>query len=318
MNRESKERLATAIAVLKTDEPALSLRAKATLRAAVEEQIAIDAALGWHRWLTAPRAAVAVAAVASLACVGMALTRTPKTPPPRVAATETPPREADVAQPAFAWKTMPVGLHVRRSPAKIDVSLERGDGVFDGRALAGTRRLSVRTPHATIATVGARFRLRVDADRTKVWTLTGVLEVRSGEAIEKITARNSWVSSTPEKKTKAVRAPRTLPAPPAASASGGKVDALPAVPRPASEMTRADRLRRSGRFTEAAAVYRTVWRNEWGGPFREEALLREAQMLSAAGQTTEARTTLQEGLRRFPTGPLAPERRALAEKLEGK
>lgn len=84
-----------------------------------------------------------------------------------------------------------------------------------------------------------------------------------------------------------------------------------------AQMVIADALRREGDLLRAAATYGVVAESPWAGPFLEEALLREAQLLAELGRGVEATRVLDEADARVPGGLLGPERRALRGRLSG-
>ena len=61
-------------------------------------------------------------------------------------------------------------------------------------------------------------------------------------------------------------------------------------------------------------MYRLVRRSEWGGAYREEAALREAEVLIELGNVSAARRVLRLAKEQFKGGMLEPERRALLER----
>ena len=78
----------------------------------------------------------------------------------------------------------------------------------------------------------------------------------------------------------------------------------------------ADGLRRTGQHAEAAAAYADVAAHPSGDPFAEEALLQRALILNERlHDPASALVALDEANRRFPKGPLAPERGALARRI---
>lgn len=74
----------------------------------------------------------------------------------------------------------------------------------------------------------------------------------------------------------------------------------------------ADARRRNGAKAEATALYRQVAEHDSGAPYAEESLYQAARLLFEMKRSSEALTVLAEAHLRFPSGPLAPERHALA------
>ena len=86
-------------------------------------------------------------------------------------------------------------------------------------------------------------------------------------------------------------------------------------PMPASAETlcaQADSARREGRWKEASALYGQVVSHPDGGPYAEEASLRQARLLARMQRPSEALVVLDQASRRFARGPLHPERTMLA------
>lgn len=91
------------------------------------------------------------------------------------------------------------------------------------------------------------------------------------------------------------------------------------VPRPVAEwMAAADRMRRSERRQAAVELYRRVSSHPRANRLREEAYLRQAQLLAELGRPRDAVRVLQEADARVQAPRLGPERRALWRKLEAK
>lgn len=74
----------------------------------------------------------------------------------------------------------------------------------------------------------------------------------------------------------------------------------------------ADARRRNRANDEAAALYRQVAEHPSGAPYAEEALYQAARLLFEMKRHKEALLALTEAHRRFESGPLGPERHALA------
>ena len=78
---------------------------------------------------------------------------------------------------------------------------------------------------------------------------------------------------------------------------------------------RADDARRSGRLEEAAHLYERVADALDGGPFAEEALFRQAELLHRLGRSKDGLRVLARADLRFESGELAPERSALSARI---
>jgi tetratricopeptide (TPR) repeat protein len=162
-----------------------------------------------------------------------------------------------------------------------------------------TRWIAERPETLTID--GAELRL---AEGTELVLLdSGVYEVISGSVEVKLDSGETKVFAAQRGKLSTFSA-KFSPA------------TLPSSPEPVSaRMDRADRERLAGKTERAIVLYEKVVRDAGAGEYREEAILRLAELHAASGRSEKALEELAQADARIKHSLLIPERTALAVEL---
>ena len=327
MNREpsGNKRLAEAFEALRSEPAHLDVHRKARLRRSLHRRLSRQSKAA--PWLLRA-SALAFAAALALLVVRLATLASTRDIDSRSHSTgastaSAHPTDAPAAaKPQLEWSKAPTDLAVRQTTDETILRFTTGSGTFIAPGVSPPTGLRVETPLASVAAVSAEFQVDATEVRVEVRVRIGKATVRTlkGGLPHTVKAGEVWTAegSRPSKKTTFVPPPRRpKPGKDAASVPPPRSPQLPrtSVPRPRSVMEAADRARREGLLRRAARLYRQVHQNVWGGAYREEAVLREAEMLVAMGKESQAIAVLKGTLDLFTDGPLAPERRALLASL---